>query len=278
MTPRAGLAAGPARLMSLNSHLSPPMNENDALRSLSDVIEGLGDGDTPHLSFQEIVDALGERGFGALILFLSLLALLPWPPGGKAVFSAPIMLLSLEMAVQRDAVWLPKWVLKASIPRSAYRNFTSAPFAAPAWLRRWVLTRKFRIGLPGLSSHTYIFSNWVRHAVRRRPRGQSVIRLLRSVERLTRPRLAVLTGDFADGVIGVLCFLLAVMMALPIPIGDMLPGVTLIIFGLALSQRDGLAVLIGGVGTAACFGYLFLIWRTVLEIFQAIASWIGLIG
>ena len=48
--------------------------------------------------------------FGAVILMLSLMALLPWPPGGKAVFSVPIILIAAEMALQRDKVWLPRWL------------------------------------------------------------------------------------------------------------------------------------------------------------------------
>ena len=80
---------------------------SDAKRTLSEVIESLGYGDDPKLNLAEVVEAFGERAFGALMLMLALMALLPWPPGGKAVFSVPIMLLSLELAIQRQTVWLP---------------------------------------------------------------------------------------------------------------------------------------------------------------------------
>lgn len=252
----------------------PAQSPADSL-SLSDVIEGLGDGDDPKLSLREIVDAFGERGFGALILLLALMALFPWPPGGKAVFSAPIMLLSAELALQRDAVWLPRWVLRASFSRAAYRAAVVTPFGAPAWLRRWVLSWRLILNRTDERPARLMFSDGLRRAVRRRPRGLSLIRMLRAIERLTRPRLTPLTGEVADVVIGVICFLLALMMALPVPLGDMLPGLTLAIFGLALTQKDGLAVLAGGVGAVACAAYLALVWTAVIELIQAIGGWIG---
>lgn len=205
----------------------PAITTQDQARTLSDVIEGLGFGDNPQLSVAELVEAFGERAFGALILILALMALFPWPPGGKAVFSAPIILLSLELAVQRDTVWLPRWVLKASVSRAVYRSAS-----------------------------------------------QKVIKPIRWVERLTRPRLPMLTGEIADVIVGVVCALLAVMLALPVPLGDMLPALTLVIFGLALTQRDGLAIIVGAIGTVVCGVYLVLVWAAVVAIGEKIIGWL----
>jgi len=33
--------------------------------------------------------------------------------GGKAVFAVPIILMSLELAFQRQSVWLPRWMFTA---------------------------------------------------------------------------------------------------------------------------------------------------------------------
>jgi len=240
----------------------------DDLRRFSDVLEDLGSAPGAKLTMAELVAAFGERGFGAMILILSLLALLPWPPGGKAVFAVPIILMSLELAFQRRSVWLPRWMLGASVSRDAYASLIVAPFAAPAWLRRWVLTFEIRLG-----GRRYIFSDRLRRAVRRRPQGLSVLRMVRAIERLTRPRLPFLTGDFADTLTGVVCVVLALMMALPIPFGDALPGLALVLFALGMMQRDGVAILLGVVATAACGFYLFLIWATVVEVAQHLAGW-----
>ncbi len=204
----------------------PEIDNQSDLRRFSDVVEELGAGAEPKLTLQELVAAFGERGFGAMILVLSLLALLPWPPGGKAVFAVPIILMSLELAFQRDSVWLPRWVLRASVSRAAYR----------AGVCR-------------------------------------IMGLIRRVEALTRPRLHYLTGEVADTVTGLVCVLLALMMALPVPFGDMLPGLTLILFALGMMQRDGVAILMGAAGTGLCVLYLLFVWTTVVEVAQHIWGW-----
>lgn len=200
---------------------------SEARRTLAEVIESLGQGDEPQLSLAEIVEGFGERAFGALILVLALMSLFPWPPGGKAVFSAPIMLLSLELAIQRQTVWLPRWLLRISVSRAAYRKAS----------------------------------------------GGRVLKSIRAIEALSRPRLPVLTGETADVITGAVCFVLAIMLALPVPFGDMLPAFTIAIFGLAITQRDGLAVLIGGIGTVVCGIYIVLVWSAVVAIVSGILNW-----
>ena len=195
-------------------------------RTFSQVLEDLGVGGNPTLTLDEVVEAFGDRGIGALILVLSLMALFPWPPGGKAVFAAPIILLAVELATQRNEVWLPRWLLKASLNRSAYRKATSR-----------------------------------------------LIRPIRFVENLTRPRLTMFTGPISEVVMGIICVILASIMALPVPFGDMLPGLALIFFALGIMQKDGAAVLLGVGGTAVTGGYLVLIWATVVEVAQHIAGW-----
>lgn len=202
---------------------TPPPDES---RAFSDVLERLGQGDEPKMSLREMVEAFGERGFGAVILMLALMALFPWPPGGKAVFSVPIILIAAEMALQREKVWLPRWMLKLAVSRESYRTT----------------------------------------AARVLPR-------LRRVERLTRPRWPALTSEAADVVIGVICIMLALMMALPVPFGDALPGLTLALFGLGIIQRDGAFILAGLFGTAVCGVYLVLVWATVVAAVTGVGHW-----
>jgi Uncharacterized ABC-type transport system, permease components len=97
--------------------------------------------------------------------------------------------------------------------------------------------------------------------------------MIRRVEALTRPRLHYLTGEIADVVTGLVCVLLALVMALPIPFGDALPGIALVLFAMGMMQRDGVAILLGVLATAACGLYLFLIWATVVEVAHHVAGW-----
>ena len=67
-------------------------------------------------------------------------------------------------------------------------------------------------------------------------------------ERLLSPRLAWVTTPGAERLIGATAILLALVSTLPIPFGHNLPALGLVLIGLGLIERDGLAILIG----AAC--------------------------
>ncbi len=95
--------------------------EADA-RRFSTVLEDLGEPDRPKLYMGELVNAFGERGFGALMVFLGLINALPLPPGSTTVLGAPLLLLALQLTFQSDQVWMPKWALKGSMDRSTYRS------------------------------------------------------------------------------------------------------------------------------------------------------------
>ena len=94
------------------------------------------------------------------------------------------------------------------------------------------------------------------------------------VERMFKPRLPVLTGPTATRLIGIVCFILALMTTLPIV--HVAPAAVIVLFGLALVYRDGVlaiaAAVAGLVGTAAA---IFLIGSGVVALTWA-ASWFGL--
>jgi hypothetical protein len=77
------------------------------------------------------------------------------------------------------------------------------------------------------------------------------------VERMFKPRLAGLTGPTATRLIGIVCFILALLTMLPIV--HVAPAAVIVLFGLALIYRDGAlviaAALIGMVG-AVIAGFL----------------------
>lgn len=64
------------------------------------------------------------------------------------------------------------------------------------------------------------------------------------VERIFKPRLPRLTGAPATRLIGLVCFLLAMVAAIPIPLFHMAPAAAILLFGLALIYRDGIVVII----------------------------------
>lgn len=68
---------------------------------------------------------------------------------------------------------------------------------------------------------------------------------LKRGERLLRPRLGWLALPPVEYLLGAVCLLLALVLALPIPLGNILPALAISVLALAILERDGLWVLYG---------------------------------
>ncbi len=78
--------------------------------------------------------------------------------------------------------------------------------------------------------------------------------MTRRAEALLTRRLTFLSGMIGRRLIGLVSLLLATVLALPIPLGNVVPAIGISLFAFGLLARDGLAVLGGyaaAVGTAA---------------------------
>lgn len=82
--------------------------------------------------------------------------------------------------------------------------------------------------------------------------------VVKRMELITRPRLTWIFSPFGERMIGVVCTLLAMVLILPIPLGNLAPGATVAILALALLQRDGLLALLGYAMAAVSVGLLFV--------------------
>jgi hypothetical protein len=69
--------------------------------------------------------------------------------------------------------------------------------------------------------------------------------ILARAERLLKPRLSVFVKDRAQNIIGAVCLVLAVILMLPIPLGNILPAAAISLIALGLLERDGAWVLGG---------------------------------
>jgi len=81
-----------------------------------------------------------------------------------------------------------------------------------------------------------------------------VVRLapwLARAERLLKPRLLWITSPVGERVIGLVCLLLAVILVLPIPFGNMLPAAAISLMALGVLERDGVWVIAGLATTGA---------------------------
>ena len=134
----------------------PDYDYQSDTRPFSQVLEDIGAKGDAKLYLGELVNAFGERGFGALMLFFGLMNIaIGIIPGTTTILGAPLLLMGFQLMTQQDQLWLPKWALKRSIEREAYRT--------------------------GL---------------------QTVLPRLKKVERLAKPRLAIMTSPIAEMLIG----------------------------------------------------------------------------
>lgn len=69
------------------------------------------------LTYQRILQVLGERAFGIVLLFFALPSALPFSaiPGISVVFSVPIILFACQMIFARKILWLPKIIAERTI-------------------------------------------------------------------------------------------------------------------------------------------------------------------
>lgn len=67
---------------------------------------------------------------------------------------------------------------------------------------------------------------------------------LKRIEKFMRPRLTWLTNHYAEKFIALIIFILAGVLALPIPGGNFLPSFTISLLALSLIERDGILLLL----------------------------------
>jgi hypothetical protein len=107
-------------------------------RPFSQVLEDIGAKRDPNLYLGELVNAFGERGFGALMLFFGLMNVaIGIIPGTTTILGAPLLLMGLQLIIRRDQLWLPRWALKRSIERETYRNGLATVLPRLRKMERW---------------------------------------------------------------------------------------------------------------------------------------------
>lgn len=93
-----------------------------------------------------------------------------------------------------------------------------------------------------------------------------------AVERVSTARLTFLFGPVGDRLMGVCCTVLAFVLMLPLPLGNLLPAAAISVFALALLQRDGVLALVGYGLTVVSLGVLALAGGAIHRLFMAVMS------
>lgn len=170
----------------------------ETLETLEEKIDG------EKISFGEIVEALNSKGFGSLLVGLSLILVLPTGaiPGVPAFVGIFIMLVSAQILFGRDYPWVPNKLDNMKFNFSKYKR--SVEKAKP-------------------------YTEWI--------------------DGFFKNRLEILTHNGAKKIVAfITCILAATIIVIGfIPFLPMLPGLTILFFGLGLMTHDGLMTALGFV-------------------------------
>ncbi|HQN50038.1 MAG TPA: exopolysaccharide biosynthesis protein [Phenylobacterium sp.] len=95
---------------------------------------------------------------------------------------------------------------------------------------------------------------------------------LARIERRLRPRLTFMYNPLGDRIVGALCFVLSLIVFLPIPFGNMLPSFAIAAFAMGGAERDGVAAIIGWMAAILSFFVLAVLSKAIIAAMIAFFS------
>lgn len=208
-------------------------------------------------------------------------ALIPAQGPEKLPLSAMLRLLAADMSRKRISVGdlltvLGDRALGALMFVFAVPNVLPAPPGTSAILGLPLL---FLAAQVTLARRPWLPAIITRRSMSREDFHQLIRRIapwLERAEKLLRPRFSFLALPPLEQCIGLICLLLAVILALPIPLGNMLPALAISLMALGLVERDGLwigfGLLMAGVAVVVVSGVVFALVKAALFFFTQILS------
>lgn len=193
------------------------MSETEHAPRISEILDAIAGSKRKTVSVQDVLEAFGDRAFGALLFVFAAPVALPMPPGVSAILGAPLLFITAQLMVGRRTLWLPRAL--------AERTMTRADFVA-------------------LMGKVSPYLTWL--------------------ERRLKPRFTYLYNPWLDRVTGLICLVLAIIIFLPIPFGNMLPALALSAFGLGVAERDGVVGLFGGVMATISIAVLAVLSKALI--------------
>ena len=148
------------------------------------------------LPLGDLLDAFSERAFGLFLLVALLPAFLPLPAGAGAISGPLVSLVGLQLLLQAEHPWLPRWLQRRPVATAAIDRLQVRLARPLAWL-----------------------------------------------ERLSRPRWPqMIDHAAAKACTGALLLVLGAVLALPIPLTNYPFGLVLLVYAIALIERDGITM------------------------------------
>lgn len=110
------------------------MSTDQELTNLEQLLDRVGEaaqGDG-RVSLGEMLDLVGRRSFGPILLMAGLITVMPIVgdiPGVPTIMGALVLLISGQLLFRREHLWFPQWLLERSVSRDKLRT-------ALGWMRR----------------------------------------------------------------------------------------------------------------------------------------------
>lgn len=79
--------------------------------------DAIGQSSGDYTTIAQLIAGIKTQALALLLILFALPNMLPSPPGTTTIFGAPLVLLTLQMALGRG-VWLPRLVLDRAVPRA----------------------------------------------------------------------------------------------------------------------------------------------------------------
>lgn len=96
------------------------MTEHQEPTTLEELLDTIDEAarDNDRLSVDAILDALGRRSFGPLLLVGGLFTLAPLIgdiPGVPTIIGTFVLLMAVQLLLRQEHIWLPQWLLRRSV-------------------------------------------------------------------------------------------------------------------------------------------------------------------
>ena len=188
------------------------------LRTLLQSLCSETEGDS--VSVGDLLNAVGRRSYGPVILLLGFIAISPLTiiPGASVLVALITLIFTLQMVFGRPYPWIPKKALEFSFPR---KHMVSGVEMADKYVVQ--------------------------------------------IDRFLKPRLGFLTRPPFVNLVALAC-VGAALVTLPlsfIPFGPVVPSLAILLFGLAITARDGFIIILAGASLAGACYVLIRVWAVL---------------
>lgn len=103
----------------------PANSQPSSLQEMLERMETAGNGNAKQVSVDELMDAVGYRSFGPLLLLIALIAISPLGgiPGVPTLFALCTIAIAGQLLVNQQHLWLPGFVLRRSVEQDKLAAF-----------------------------------------------------------------------------------------------------------------------------------------------------------